>query len=1033
MVSVHVKNAVFSDRTTIFTFHGVATCENCTFGKRVTLSFLRNQFESTPSDEQIQTVLQNSKDYEITFNACDVKSNRLSVHFIEVVRVLALRMVNCNTSQSDNMNIYIGNETETKCFLCAFAKITVENSNVANVLFYAFSGSIGFVQIRKTVVQGWIASATSSGSITFKIVQCTFPDIHWGAVYLIPAIHVSIIDSTFVLREAAGCQYGQGCAVNVKGLTYAPVHYKLINQLLLGCNSSWQSCKQLHIENSIFVGSAGGQGGVISCEDMSMELIDCTFSLTAKHNPANVGGFIYCSSFWGTSSFRNLTLDVSALHAATSVSILVIYSESVILRNVEIKCPIPLSVGENAQKMSDYVVKHHFLCKQHCKSDEYSFQAGSMILEGNSTDPKFANVTKHQILPKCLPCPIGANCSQHILALPNYWGYKLGQSDVVGMIRCPHGYCCQNDQTCKDIDSCNENRTGPLCGRCKENRTLPLFSSQCSFIDECPTKMVLALYCLCVVVYAFGFVLFNYIKDVGPIMFLKQCGSVCRIQCLSLQKTSAENSHKSTCKMPITHNKDTNQSSQRESPNQQLGTEPHQDDSNPMKYVQTLFYYVQDATLFLVYVPVHEKQTESFVVKILQFSPEIIVTLYTGISELCLGSNTNAVTKLLLSSLFGPCVMSLIFIIYIYQNVASIFYNPSWRLHRARLLQTVLLIMQFSHQKVVIGAFSLVQCVTIGDKKILYVQGDIECYTWWQRVTEAYILTCIIPTFIVLSYAPFLVEEKKMSVRTFLLACFFPLPIMAMYHIFSFTQQKHCQSNRSSKNVEPCSSDYITAPNQKYIQTQKELMDIEKIVDESFITDSETDVGSEYSTDFVKSTAVDLQEDTAPRQEEADNRSKLWSQSSREAITSTLLKNFRTFRVLGVQFTWLGVHNLYRIGLIACATYITNPLTRLSLLSSMLLMMLIAHVLIRPYKTNTANFVAFLSFVANACIAMINLWKAALVLYDCKTNCESHRDIALWYMSQIETVLLSYIPTVAIPVTLLVMAVHKLRKKKKEE
>ena len=44
-----------------------------------------------------------------------------------------------------------------------------------------------------------------------------------------------------------------------------------------------------------------------------------------------------------------------------------------------------------------------------------------------------------------------------------------------------------------------------------------------------------------------------------------------------------------------------------------------------MKYVQILFYYIQDASLFKIQLPSADQQKESFVEYILQFSPEVFV------------------------------------------------------------------------------------------------------------------------------------------------------------------------------------------------------------------------------------------------------------------------------------------------------------------------------------------------------------------------------------------------------------------------
>ena len=120
--------------------------------------------------------------------------------------------------------------------------------------------------------------------------------------------------------------------------------------------------------------------------------------------------------------------------------------------------------------------------------------------------------------------------------------------------------------------------------------------------------------------------------------------------------------------------------------------------------------------------------------------------------------------------------------LYLCQTCISRFSHKSWRMFRPRLVQTFHLVVLFSFQKLVIGAFTLVKCVDIGTKTILYVQGDIECYTWWQRIIEAYIILNIIPSFLLLSHAPFCVQERRMSVRMFIFGCLLPIPVLAIHN-----------------------------------------------------------------------------------------------------------------------------------------------------------------------------------------------------------------------------------------------------------
>ena len=110
---------------------------------------------------------------------------------------------------------------------------------------------------------------------------------------------------------------------------------------------------------------------------------------------------------------------------------------------------------------------------------------------------------------------------------------------------------------------------------------------------------------------------------------------------------------------------------------------------------------------------------------------------------------------------------------------------------KVKLVQAYVFAVLFSYQKVVMGAFTLVQCVNIQDLTVLFIQGNVECYTWWQIGIILYICTSVIPIFFVLAHLPFCLKDKKMYVKVFILACLFPLPTFIGYHVLKFWKRNH--------------------------------------------------------------------------------------------------------------------------------------------------------------------------------------------------------------------------------------------------
>ena len=102
---------------------------------------------------------------------------------------------------------------------------------------------------------------------------------------------------------------------------------------------------------------------------------------------------------------------------------------------------------------------------------------------------------------------------------------------------------------------------------------------------------------------------------------------------------------------------------------------------------------------------------------------------------------------------------------------------------RKCFVRAFLLVLLFAFQQFVIGAFTLVKCVQVYDQKVLSVQGEVLCYTWWQRSTEVLIFLLLIPLPLILSHAPFYSQNNSMSVGVFILACIFPVPVISFFHI----------------------------------------------------------------------------------------------------------------------------------------------------------------------------------------------------------------------------------------------------------
>ena len=710
--------------------------------------------------------------------------------------------------------------------------------------------------------------------------------------------------------------------------------------------------------------------------------------------------------------------------------------------NSLIQCP----TGETAQRslILGYVIYTYTpICEG---NNKYSLQTGILAVSEDPFLHEYSAVPYH---PTCLPCPLGAKCEGPIQALPDYWGYVTQKNKSVSMMRCPDSYCCQGNETCKAIDSCNTRRTGTLCATCKRNLTEALFTTKCLPNEDCRSDLVIVILISAVLVYGIVLLSFSTIKDMVMKLFKKGY---------------------TMCKERFQQDKVNRNSSDEQQSKEDTATE-----ENDLKYMQLLFYYVQDSKLFTVHFPETDTKTENIVVKFLEFSPDIL-RAYIQVSELCFVFST-ATMKVVLSLSFGFLVMTFLFFVYCIQKITShILQRKSHFVTlEIKLVKAFLVTVLLSYQKLVMGALMLVQCIDIRDKAMLFVQADIQCYTWWQIGTIMYVCTCIVPMFFVIAHAPYYVQEGKMSTRTFILSCLFPLPVMALHYVGRYRNtntkitRKNVTRDLSSdiKNESLGMSEILpvdkTETQEKLDFKMQSSIEIKKLqvvemvtsfnegdikMQENSVLETETEQELSIVKDVLENSAQEAsdeqesdivwikQSDTATKpivksKSEMEASVKSEEGTCQEEIVECMLKDYKCLSVFGIRFTWLGVHKIYRVVLVGCRTFITEPVTRLYVMSALVIMMTALNAFIKPYKEQRANTTATMSYIATLLIAIINIGKAHLVKYGCDTSCD-HRDTVVRYMGTVEDVLLLYVPVVAMGLWVIQTSFQKCLKKCKK-
>ena len=1021
-----------------FTLSGLMSLIRCEFRLGLDVIGLvleKSRYELEITEETLRDF--KSKDDQNRIEIIQTKIDVYSLYIDINNAATCLKMENVDLDLHD-LQIHIGKEGhdfQTANFL-ELEMIDCRIMSGKIMVYLGLPNSFGTFRFDNVVFERIsLLSKQQAGLGNYVFDNCTF----------IKALHVDIqrfLDFKIV-RSAINLPHdcdGTDCDVQLTGMNRLNVmsDIKLLLNIFFNRISAVSFYSIFCIESSSF---QGGQGPFITVHQADLKISKTIFHIQSpRARPENL------IDFQGDRpnhlDLKDVLIDFTSLDRdVQQINIMSIVTVSVDIKNIQILCPIGMDAVETLNR-NEPLVYH---CEAACTSDMYTFQYGNMTLHGFSTYWSPTSLVYALVNPHCNQCPVGAKCSGDIKTLPNYWGYR-NKNDVV-MIRCPTGYCCQNDESCQCFESCNSNRSGPLCGICEKGFAESLFDQTCIPVEKCHTWFIVLLYISCAVGYGLGLMVIDNIKKalVSSLKKIYQCvkGKLVKNVKPNQNLEKAKNSEKSD------------------------STKKEVKEEGNFKYLQILFYYVQDAALFKIELPGKQSEQTSTFVKILQFTPDVLTSIYDSVTETCFTFGTTAVSKILFKSIFGPCVMFFLFAIYLCQLcVFSITRKMSKfnRLIKYKLVQSFVLVILLSYQQIVTGALTLVKCIDIENINRLYVQGNIQCFTHWQTAIEIFIWANIFPSFFVFSHVPYYVEMKQMSVQMFILVCILPVPGLMIFHLTKawnkFRMRYNVQTHSDIELNTVLNSNKPLELEEREVH-QEEIsammsgvgsnLSLSSIVCTDtlelshIISDSDTDIANWYSTDLMAYCKTDSKKGTLAEQEEmttdTDRSSKHSSEldskdqndvDSKEAITETLLKHYKTMKLFGISFNWLAIHKVYRMILVACNTYISHPIIKLCIMSSFLLGIMVLHSLLKPYKKRPANVAATVSYVANCGISMINLIKAWASEYGCKIKCSDKSEV-LEYLHIGEQILLVYVPIASVCLWMLSTMLQKCVKQSKKE
>ena len=788
---VKVENISFSNRVIIYT-EGLVTLHGCALNHWTQFFMYKSQYETDftyNTAEMIPSVIKNKT---INIISTSVYGD-LGMYLLSGIRTV-------NIISSDfvlgYLDVVAGNksmETVSSRYLTvlniSIINTTLTKSGITHVA-YERDSIIFMKTIHSTFNNGGIYQLKGAGYFGAVIENSKF---HKSKVTFEEVISVSIRSCEHAVSDD---MFHNNVKVIGKGHFYnEPEGMRKTIKSLMCPASFFKDCRPtVSIKNNMFTGSLNKQtNSVIKIEYVTFIVSNVIFNID-QIGVNRKRWYISQMSWWSDIHAKLINVTINATSMPSASSIAMISSDQIYLENFKIFCPQGLAVV-NVSRPSE----EQFSCEQQCPTDGYTFQAGSAVINGNKHDMLSTyNITYSRSEVHCKVCPLGANCIGSIKALPHYWGYKDSKDNSVTMIRCPDGYCCKGNDTCDEINSCNINRTGNICGKCQKRLSEALFSTECISAEKCIGAIALLYYTICVIIYiAF---LASY-KDLQKYATTKVKELYKKLkERIYLHKKNSGNSntdeHDENIELHIQNGKKYSDI-QRRSKSENEGSDeenkvPDKKSDDSTKYIQILFFYIQDAILFKVNVPGQTFHKVGTIEKILSFSPKVLTLTYSKVINACFSYAKTPMSKILFEMFFGLYFIVILCLLYLILKIVSKFLKKTsniWAKFKSCLMRALLLGVLFSYQNLLIGVFTLVRCVDVANMEVLHIQGDIQCYNWWQYLLMGYMILFIIPVFVVVSHFPYYIKDKHMPVKTFIVSLLFPTPVMLYYVILKLRRK----------------------------------------------------------------------------------------------------------------------------------------------------------------------------------------------------------------------------------------------------
>ena len=427
-----------------------------------------------------------------------------------------------------------------------------------------------------------------------------------------------------------------------------------------------------------------------------------------------------------------------------------------------------------------------------CPQNFYSLYAGHL-----DTQSHFI----HKVNVKCHHCPLGGVCEKgKIRAANNFWGYISGKE--VRFVSCPYGYCCFKEE-CINYSSCHKGRTGILCGQCEKGLTQNLVTPDCLIYEECHHPWYWLVAIIYGILYAIVFMYFHEITTALKVLLIPKLirelsGMPFKISeihkhILQYIKSKFNGSQAQHREMQhLTNDVSIREGRSNESFEQidyivvaedeetQTNLAPNKcsDENFCPGLLKIVIFFYQTNVLFKVYTG---SKSQGLVHKV----EEVVSTLFNlrvdGIFaqdlSWCPFRSLQSISKVLLKCSFIGYLFFLIFFMFIVFRTGMLLKIIVRDADHSRLLCCTLRLTLISYAGITVTCFSLLSCVQIDHLgKVLFIDGSISCYSWWQIFMICFMCCWIVPFPVTIYTSSQSLSENILTTKQFFLCLLFPLP-----------------------------------------------------------------------------------------------------------------------------------------------------------------------------------------------------------------------------------------------------------------